>query len=173
MTKDYIELEIEIPPARLAEVRAMLSRVDPKLKTALAKDLRTGLAPIASKIVSDFPKEAPLSSMRPRWGQVSSKVVTNSMAKPGKALALITVRGETAFARLLSITERAGSRSAGFTPYGRAMISNPRGGLQERFPLDGKGGRFVFRSFRAQLPAAIAVAMKSIDKFIDSFNRSG
>jgi hypothetical protein len=170
---DVVNIQVEIPPARLAEVRAMLARVDPKLKTALAKDLRTGLSPIASRIVADFPKVAPLSGMGPRWGQVSAKVVTNSMAKPGRALALINVRGETAFARLLSITERAGSRSNGFSGRGRAMISNPRGGLQERFPLDGKGGRFVFRSFRSHLPEAIAVAMKSIDRFIDNFNRSG
>lgn len=172
MTKDYIELNVEIPPARLAEVRAMLSRVDPKLKRALAKDLRQGLGPIADKIVSDFPREAPLSGMSARWGRVSAKVITNSMAKPGRAIATINVTGESDFARLLSITERAGSRSSGFTPYGQAMISNPRGGLQERFPLDGKGGRFVFKSFRQQLPQAVAVALASIDKFIDKFNRS-
>jgi hypothetical protein len=173
MTKDYIELEIEIPPARLAEVRAMLARVDPKLKRALAKDLRVGLADTAGKIVADFPKEAPLSGMNSRWGRVSAKVVTNSMSKAGIALSLINVTGEASFARLLSITERAGSRSNGFTRFGSAMISNPRGGLQERYPLDGKGGRFVFRSFRSHLPGAIQVALKSIDKFIDNFNRSG
>jgi hypothetical protein len=173
MTRDYIELNVEIPPARLAEVRAMLSRVDPKLKSALAKDLRSGLNPHAQGIVSDFPKEAPLSGMNARWGRVSAKVSTNSMAKPGRALATINVSGERDFARLLSITERAGSRSNGFTPYGKAMISNARGGLQERFPLDGKGGRFVFRAFRQRIPAMVDVALKSIDRFIDNFNRSG
>jgi hypothetical protein len=172
MTKELVQLSVEIPQARLAEVRAILQSVDPKLKRAMAKDLRQGLGEVADNIVSDFPREAPLSGMSARWGRVSAKVVTNSMAKPGRALATISVSGEPDFARLLSITERAGSRSSGFTPYGQAMISNPRGGLQERFPLDGKGGRFVFKAFRKQLPQAIAVAMASIDKFIDKFNRS-
>jgi hypothetical protein len=162
-------ISAEIPPATIAKTRAMLARVDPNLKRALAKDLRSGLSPTASKIVSDFPRQAPLSGMTPRWGNVSAKVVTNSMAKPGRAIATINVSGGTEFARLLAITERAGSRSSGFVPRGRAMIQN----LQERFPLDGRGGRFVFKSFRQHLPDAIDVALKSIDRFIDNFNRSG
>lgn len=161
-------IEAQISPATLAKTRAMLERVDPQLKRALAKDLRTGLGPTANKIVGDFPRRGPLSGMSSRWGTVSGKVVTNSMAKPGRAIATINVSGDPGFARLLSITERAGSRSAGFTPQGRAMITN----LQSRFPLDGKGGRFVFSSFRTHLPEAVGVALKAIDRFIDNFNRS-
>jgi hypothetical protein len=109
--------------------------------------------------------------MAPRFGSVTAKVTTNSMARPGRALALFSVRANPGgFARLLSITERAGSRSDGFTPQGRAMIQ----ALQSpsRFPLDGKGGRFVFKPFRQNLPKAVGIAMDAIDRFIDKFNRS-
>jgi hypothetical protein len=167
-----VSIEAQLPPSEVVKVRAILNSVDPKLRVALAKDLRTGLKPIAGDIQAAFPS-APLPGMAPRWGSVTAKVTTNSMARPGRALALFSVSANPAgFARLLSITERAGSRSDGFTPQGRAMISNPKGGLQERFPLDGKGGRFVFKPFRQNLPKAVEIARDAIDRFINQFNRS-
>ena len=167
MSKDFVNIDMKLTPQKLREVRTILNRVEPALKSQMAKELRVGLNPVVSKIVGDYPSQAPLSGMAPRWGTVSGKVVTNSMSKPGKALALINVKGEASFARLLSITERAGSRSKGFTPSGRAMIEN----LQRRHPLDGKGGRFVFKSFRTQMPRIVVIAVGSIDKFIAKLNR--
>ena len=168
-----VSIETSLSPQEVARVRAIMNRVDPKLRASLARDLRRSLTPLANNIVSAFPTQAPLSGMTERWGGITAKVSTSSMAKPGRALALFTVRANPAgFARLLSITERAGSRSQGITPQGKAMISNPRGGLQERYPLDGSGGRFVFRAFRQQLPDAVRIAREAIDRFIDKFNRS-
>jgi len=167
MSKDLVNIDMKLTPQKLAEVRAILNRVEPALKSQLAKELRVGLNPVVSKIVGDYPKQAPLSGMASRWGTVSGKVVTNSMSKPGKALALINVSGGSSFGRLLSITERAGSRSKGISPSGKAMIEN----LQRRHPLDGKGGRFVFKSFRTQKPEILAIALRSIDNFIAKLNR--
>lgn len=166
-----VKLEVQLSPAEMARIKAILQRVDPKMRASLAKDLRRDLKPIANNIVSAFPTTAPLSGLAPRWGGVSAKVTTNSMARPGRALALFRVFANPAgFARLLSITERAGSRSDGFTPQGQAMIR----ALQspDRWPLDGRGGRFVFRPFRRQLPEAIDITRKAINRFIDKFNRS-
>ena len=164
-----VSIDAQLPPGEVAKVRAILNRVDPELRKALAKDLRRDLKPVANNIAGAFPSQSPLSGMTARWGGVSAKVTTNSMARPGRALALFSVKANPAgFARLLSITERAGSRSNGFTPQGSAMIR----GLQSRYPLDGKGGRFVFRPFRANLPKAVDIARDAIDRFIDKFNRS-
>jgi hypothetical protein len=168
-----VTLEVQLSPSEMARIKAILQRVEPKLRNSLARDLRKNLKPVADNIVGAFPSQAPLSGMAPRWGGVDAKVVTNSMAKPGRALALFSVRANPAsFARLLSITERAGSRSGGFTAQGKAMISNSKGGLQERFPLDGSGGRFVFRAFRSNLPMALRITREAIDRFTDKFNRS-
>ena len=166
-----VSIDAQLPPGEVAKVRAILNRVDPELRKALAKDLRSDLKPIANSIQGAFPSRAPLSGLAPRWGSVTAKVTTNSMARPGRALALFSVRANPAgFARLLSITERAGSRSSGLTRQGQAMIS----ALQSpsRFPLDGKGGRFIFRPFRANLPKAVDIAREAIDRFIEKFNRS-
>jgi len=165
-----VSLEAELPQSEIIRVRVILNSVDPKLRASLAKDLRTGLQPIANQIAGAFPS-APLSGMEPRWGGVSAKVTTNSMARPGRGLAVFRVAANPGgFARLLSITERAGSRSDGFTPQGRSMISTLQS--PSRYPLDGSGGRFVFRAFRRNLPQAVGVAMEAIDRFIEKFNRS-
>ena len=165
-----VSLETELPQSEIIRLRVILNSVDPKLRASLAKDLRTGLKPIADQIAGAFPS-APLSGMAPRWGSVSAKVTTNSMARPGRGLAVFRVSANpSGFARLLSITERAGSRSDGFTPQGRAMIRTLN--RPDRFPLDGRGGRFVFRPFRRNLPQAVNIALEAIDRFIEKFNRS-
>ncbi len=157
-----------LPEKEVRRVQKQLEKVDPDLRKSLAKDLRTDLKPVSSKIVSDFPA-SPLSGMDARWGNVTAKIVTNSMARPGKALALFSVKANPgSFARLLSITERAGSRSDGFIPQGEAMIRT----LQQRHPLDGKGGRFVFKSFREQLGDIRGIARDAIDRFTTKLNRS-
>ena len=166
-----VSIDARLSPAEVARVRAMLKAVDPKLRQTLARDLRRSLTPIANNIVGAFPSQAPLSGMAPRWGGITAKVATSGKGGPGRALALFKVSANPAgFARLLSITERAGSRSGGFTPQGEAMIR----ALQSpsRYPLDGKGGRFVFRSFRQQLPDAVRIAREAIDRFVERLNRS-
>ena len=166
-----VRIDAQLSPAEVARVRGMLKVVDPKLKAALARDLRRRLTPIANNIVGDFPAQSPLSGMATRWGGVTAKVSASAKPGPGRALALFKVSANPAsFARLLSITERAGSRSSGITPQGEAMIR----GLErpDRFPLDGKGGRFLFKSFRRHLPRAVEIARESIDRFVDKLNRS-
>jgi hypothetical protein len=165
-----VSLEAQLPQSEIIRLRVILNSVDPKLRASLAKDLRTGLRPIADNIQSAFPS-APLSGMETRWGGVTAKVTTNSMARPGRGLAVFRVSANPAgFARLLSITERAGSRSDGFTPQGRSMINTLNS--PSRYPLDGRGGRFIFRPFRRNLPQAVNIALAAIDRFIDKFNRS-
>lgn len=171
MADPGIALDVEIPPAEVAKVQAMLKSVEPKLRRSLSRDLNKSLKPTAAQIVSDFPA-APLSGLESRWGGVSAKVRVDLNGPPNKALARIIVKADPpSFARLLSITERAGSRSGGFTPQGRAMISNSRGGLQERKPLVGRGGRFLFKSFFEQRNNVNRQVIDALERFVSKFNK--
>lgn len=163
----------EVSPRKIAEVQAMLKLLDPKLRRALSRDLNKSLKPIAKQIEADFPA-APMSGLASRWGNVTAAVRVDINGPPQRALARFIVKANPpSFARLLSITERAGSRSPGLTPQGRSLISNPSGGLQQRHPLVGSGGRFVFASAHRQRNRTNRAAMDSINRFIDKFNKGG
>jgi hypothetical protein len=171
MAVDGIELDIQIPPAEVAKIQAMLKLVEPKLRRSLSRDLHKTLKPIAQQIESDFPP-APLSGLASRWGSVTAKVGVDFNGPPKKALARFVIKGEPGFARLLSITERAGSRTEGYTPQGRNLISNSRGGLEQRNPLvKGRGGRFLFASFYNQRNDVTRRVLDALDRFIDKFNK--
>lgn len=166
-----ISLDVEIPPAEVAKVQAMLKLVEPKLRRSLSRDLHKSLKPIAQQIEADFPP-APMSGLASRWGSVTAKVGVNFNGPPKKALARFMIKADPpSFARLLSITERAGSRTEGYTPQGRNLISNPRGGLQQRAPLVGRGGRFVFASFHRQRDDVTRRVLAALDRFVDNFNK--
>ena len=166
-----IALNVEIPPAEIAKVQAMLKLVEPKLRRSLSRELNKTLKPTAAQIVSDFPA-APMSGLASRWGNVSAAVRVDLNGPPNKALARFIIKADPpSFARLLSITERAGSRSAGLTPQGRNLISNARGGLQERNALVGRGGRFLFKSFFAQRNDVSRKVLDALDRFVAKFNK--
>jgi len=109
-----------------------------------------------------------MSGMVPRWGRVKSQIRTIPGVKNGRAIATIGIAGEDrGFNRTVAIVERAGSRSAGLTPQGRTMTSV----LQERFPLVGRGGRFVWKSWLKHRPEAIRAAILIINKFVIQYNK--
>lgn len=171
MAVDGIELDIEIPPAEIAKIQAMLKLVEPRLRRSLSRDLHKSLRPVAEQIMSEFPP-APMSGLASRWGTVTAKVGVDFNGPPNKALARFVIKGEPGFERLLSITERAGSRTEGYTPQGRKLISNSRGGLEERNPLvKGRGGRFLFASFYKQRNDVAQRVLDALDRFIDKFNK--
>lgn len=165
---DGIQLDIVIPKKTERELQRTLKKIDPKLKRKLSSHLRGGLNPIADKVAQGVPSQAPLSGMTGRWGAVSAKVRTFPAARPGRAIALINVSGDDrAFNRLLAITERAGSRTPGLTNVGRIMTSV----LEDRYPLVGSGGRFVWKAWLKHRPQAVAIAIEGINKFVDTVNR--
>jgi hypothetical protein len=165
-----ISIDVALSPAELAKVQAMLKLVEPKLRRSLSRDLHKSLRPVAEKIDSDFPS-APMSGLASRWGRITTKVGVDFNGPPNKALARFIVKAEPGFERLFAITERAGSRTRGYTPQGMKLISNSRGGLQERFPLEGKGGRFAFASFFKQRVDVAKKVRDAVDRFIDKFNK--
>lgn len=168
--KGGISIDVELSPAELAKLQAMLNSVEPKLRRSLSRDLHKSLRGIAQNIDADFPP-APMSGLAPRWGRITTTVGVDFNGPPSKALARFIVKAEPTFARLFAITERAGSRTGGYTPQGMNLISNPRGGLQERFPLQGKGGRFAFASYYRQRVDVAQRVREAVDRFLDKFNK--
>jgi hypothetical protein len=159
---DYKDLEFAIARAK---------RLDSNLRRKMQRDLRSKLGGVAKSVAGGVPSTGPLSGMSSRWGTAVGKVKTATGGKANKAIVMLSVSGP-GFDRMLSITERAGSRSDGFTPSGMAMISNsPKGGLQERYPLvQGVGGRFVFKAFLEHQDELRRVSLSIIRDFIDDIN---
>ena len=124
---------------------ARTKTLDPKLKKKMQRDLRTKLRPMA-------------------------EVTTATASRAGRAIVMISVSGP-GFARILSITERAGSRTNGYTASGKAMINGPTGkGLQDRYPLVGRGGRFIWKAFLQYQPLLRATSISIVNDFIDEAN---
>jgi hypothetical protein len=174
MADEGIVLDVQIPPAEIAKIQGMLKLLEPKLRRSLSRDLNKTLKPTAAQIVADFPA-APMSGLKSRWGGVSAAVRVDLNGPPNKALARFIIKADPpSFARLLSITERAGSRSRGFTPQGMNLITNSKGGLEDRHPLvKGRGGRFLFASYYNQRNDVARKVLDAIERFINKFNKDG
>lgn len=165
---EAVSLDIQLPKRDLIKFQRELGKLPDKVKRRIARDIRKELQGPAGKIVSDFPPDAPLSGMIPRWGRVHAKIRVYPMSNEGRAIATIGIAGEDrGFNRTLAIIERAGSRSDGLTPWGRTMTK----WLQERHPLVGKGGRFVWKAWLKHRPEAIRGVVSVINKFVDDYNR--
>ena len=165
---EAVSLDIELPKRDLIKFQRELGKLPEKVKSRISRDIRKELMGPASNIVSDFPPDAPLSGMIPRWGRVNAKIRVYPMSDEGKAIAVIGIAGEDrGFNRTLAIIERAGSRSGGLTPWGRTMTK----WLQERYPLVGKGGRFIWKSWLKHRPEAIRGVVSVINRFVSDYNR--
>lgn len=173
--REGIDLQITIPPKVERELQKTLRNIDPKLRNRLSAKLRSGLLPTAQKVAARAQANAsrpggfaPLSGMEPRWGNMSAKVRTFPKGRPGTAIATINVFGDdTQFNRILAITERAGSVTKGYTVQGRNMIR----ALQDRMPLVGRGGRFIWKAWLKFRPEAVGIAIAEINKFVATYNR--
>jgi hypothetical protein len=160
---------VDVDPMQVAVVQKSLRQLDPQLKRQLTKELRTELKPIAQQIAGAVPVQAPLSGMTPRWGYAKASVRTFVNARPGRAIATINVQGDGyAFNRLLSITERAGSRTSGYSRRGTDMIRALN--QPDRYPMKGKGGRFIWSAWMKYRPQATRAALNIINRWTFEIN---
>lgn len=159
---DYDDLKFAVARAK---------RLDGNLRRKMQTQLRSDLGSIAQKTAQGVPSST-LRGFGARWGNAVGKVKTATGGKVNKAIVMIVVSGPS-FEKNLAIAERAGSRSSGFTPSGRAMISNStrQGGLEERNPLvKGVGGRFIFAEFLKHQDEIRQKSLDIIGAFIDDVN---
>lgn len=161
--------QVEVDPIQVAFVQKNIRKLDPQLKRQLTKELRGELVPIARDIAAAVPPEAPLSGMTARWGYAKAGVRTFVNARPGRAIATINVQGDGyAFTRLLAITERAGSRTEGYSRRGRDMIRALN--QPDRYPMNGKGGRFIWEAWMKYRPRAKEAALGIINRWVFEIN---
>lgn len=161
---------MEIDSRQLQKAMDRVKKFEPKLKNQLTRDMRAVAREFTGLIEDGVPLQPPLSGLRDSWGRPQSKVRTYLNAPDGRAIATITVGGDSRrFSKYLSLTETAGSRSPGFTPSGKALVRL----LDKLYPLAGKGGRFIWRAFLTAKPEIRERTVLLINSYIERFNKLG
>lgn len=165
---------ISVAPKNIRETLNALKTLEPQLLKDLRKEMRTEINSQASPILEAIPTLSPLRGMnhagRTSWGAVKSSVsLTPNKTFKGKDIhPLVSIKITSSGSKVgYDIAEIAGSRSAGQTASGRAMIAK----LNEDYGWKGKAGRFAFKKFLGLAPAISKSATQIIDKFIIEYNR--
>jgi hypothetical protein len=164
------------PTLDAAQVRAVikeLRNIDPTIVKDLRADLRSQLSPIAQQVAANVPTEPILSGFgrggATRWAAVKGKTsFTPGKSRTG-AKSLVSIRVEPRDGlRGVYIAELAGSRSGGKTPQGNNLIAV----LNQRAPMKGRGGRFMYSQFRMLRPDVIKIAERILNKTFAKIERS-
>jgi hypothetical protein len=171
-------LRATIDSRQLREASKIVREIDPEIRKGFVRDLKADLRPYANKIVRDIPGRGkpPLSGMggtgRLSWGSTQAGVYVNPAGGRG-SLARIEIFGRAPYRAGLKMVDLAGTSNYTATPQGRAMITNPKGGLEDRFPLsaNGRGGRFIWKGFMKHRPAFVRVVIDRLDQYSDEITR--
>jgi hypothetical protein len=152
-------------------VLKVLKQINPTVNKDLGKYLKTRLAPIAEQVASAAPQEAPLSGFANR-GPTGYKAPKGKISfTPGKgrrnATNLLSIRVDAGKQRGFYIAELAGSRSAGLTNSGRALIEQ----LNNRSVMKGKGGRYAYKQFRFLRPDIVRIATEVVNQSMRELER--
>lgn len=147
-----------------SEFRQLDREVQKEIKNGIKKSIGSVTSRIQGEIDSIRP-DAPMSGMesgseRNQWRSPNVKPSLRLSAGPGKAVAQITASGKSGYKRMFALTERAGSRSSGFTPAGKRMVSvlEGRNKLVKR-----KGGRYAFRAYLKYRPLLHDTVQRELD----------
>lgn len=158
---------------------ATLKEVDPKLVTALRKDMRSDIKPYAEQVKQAEPKavDVPSGFLGPRnetrWtpskATVSFTPGKRRKARSGEsALVSIMMNPVESKARGSYIMELAGTRTSGSTPQGKHLISFLKGRFTNNNP---KGGRFFWQKFYSMKPQLFALGQKSVNSFSEAMSK--
>ena len=147
-----------------SEFRQLDREVQKEIKNGIKKSIGSVTSRMQGEIDSIRP-DAPMSGMESgsklnQWRSPNVKPSLRLSAGPGKAVAQITASGKTGYKRMFALTERAGSRSSGFTPAGKRMVSvlEGRNKLVKR-----KGGRYAFRAYLKYRPLLHDTVQRELD----------
>ena len=155
----------------LRQVLRVLKKINPTVNKDLSKNLKTRLAPLAEQIASSTPQEPPLSGFANR-GPTGYKAPKGKISfTPGRskrnATNLLSIRIDAGKQRGFYIAELAGSRSAGLTNSGRALIEQ----LNNRSVMKGKGGRYAYKQFRFLRPDIVRIATEVVNRSMRELER--
>jgi hypothetical protein len=166
----------------LSTVLRELKALDPELRKELVREMKAGIKPIGTDLLSKIPSAPPLSGFAPSVGsspyiwkkpRMSVKTPLAKRAKEAGTFPVVSIAFNDARPNAgLSILELAGTKNIGrqkrgLTPAGQAMIRN----LNSRYPVQGGLGRFVIPDFKKKQADATRVAVKILDKFAAKVNR--
>ena len=187
---------VTVETASLRQLNRALTDIDPELRKAVGKDIKSAVRPTATRILSRIPSTAPLSGMANSGRLGYSKPRVGVYATPGGgrgSIARIAIFGSDPARRGgFKMADRAGTRGkfSGIrrehtrqTPSGivRVRKSRSRSGrvlaerLSQKYPLSagGKGGRFAWQNFMKERPFLINQVLRIIDRYVDTVNRKG
>lgn len=164
-------LSIEpVDAKKFRKVLTVLKKVEPDSQKILGRDLKSKLQPMANQIASVFPTTSPLIGMinnGPKaWGPVRGRTAFTPGRGRRNATNLVAIRieaGERSVGAV--IAELAGSRSAGKTASGAAMIQR----LNKDKQMKGKGGRYAYNQFRLLRPDVVRIATDIINGTFKKF----
>jgi hypothetical protein len=160
-----------------ATAMKLLRSTDADLLKQLRKDMRSDVKSYALMVqeAEPLPDQIPSGFLHPysatRWESSKAKIsLTPGRSRRGPQWqSLLSIKvAPTSKSRGYAIMELAGTRSSGFTPQGKHLVSF----LKSRFTNPNpKGGRFFWNKFYSLKPEIVAAGTKSIDRFIDAFNK--
>jgi hypothetical protein len=144
---------------QVREALKALKAIDANVVKDLRRDLRSNLSPIAKQVADAVPVAPPLSGFANAGATAWSAVTGKTSFTPGRTRyagtsSLVSIRVQPKATRGVYIAELAGSRSSGYTVAGQNLIAI----LNSRFPMKGKGGRFIYAKFRMLRPDVVRIA---------------
>lgn len=171
---------------------AELKEIDPKLVTALRRDIKTELSGVASGIEAAFPAEGELSGLNGRGRTSYAKpraavAFLPGYARRGKASTLIGIKVKIAKDQVGAwISEMAGMRGeafiSGYTRYYDGPLGerkrhrlNGQGAylidrLNRRTPMVGRGGRYGWKYFNGQKDDVRNRGMNILERAVAALN---
>jgi len=164
-------MEATVRVQGVKETLKILKQVDPELRKALMKEMRTAAKPLVQEVQRALPVQAPLSGMdnEGRLGWNSTRVTRNVKLKVGgkkvrsqrgQEFPLLRVTINDAAAAMFDMAGRGGS---GNTPQGQALIR----GLSRY----GAPSRTAYPSAEKRLPEVTRGVLEAIDKAAAQINR--
>lgn len=164
-------IQTKVDADRVRYILAEMKLVDKTILSDLRKEMRTRINPLARQIADEV-QDAPLSGFRNNgptsWAPSKAKLsfTPGRSRRRGDHLVSIRVTPDGA-KRGPYIAELAGSRTAGSTGRGRALIRE----LNKVKRMQGKGGRFAYAKFRSLRPDAVDIAITSLRNSAKRINR--
>ena len=151
---------------------AELKEVEPTTVKDLRTKLRQTVGPYAREIAASVPTEPPLSGFANNGATSWAKVRGSVSFTPGRSRKtgnhLVSIRVTPAKQkRGVYIGEFAGMRTNGITRSGRALIR----GLNARYPMIKRGGRWAFDKFRETRPEFVGIATLAVKQTTDKINK--
>jgi hypothetical protein len=150
-------IDQKIDAGSFKQLKAEFRQLDRDVQKETKNGIKKSIGSVTSQMQGEIEgrvRNPPMSGMGGTnklnaWRAPAVKPSLRLSAGAGKPVAMITASGKSGYTRMFAITERAGSRSSGFSERGKRMISV----LEDRDKLvKGKGGRYAFRAYMKYRP---------------------